>query len=121
MTIRRASVILPCQSLEDFPTHLTGQGAAELLAATTALWHPSLIRVMRALPGQYSTAELPDPTELHGELLVIPSASHERMAQDWCDRLRATAPRNPSPVDASASRQETIASLLAAASIDFSQ
>jgi alpha-mannosidase len=121
MTIRRASVILPCRSLEDFPTHLTGQGAAELLAAATALWHPSLIHRARALPGQHSTDELPDPTEMDGELLVIPSASRERMAQDWCDRFRATAPKNPPPVDASASRRETIAALLVAASIDSKQ
>ena len=51
MTIRRASVILPCRGFDDFPTHLAGPGAADLLAAVTGLWHPALIHATQALPG----------------------------------------------------------------------
>ncbi len=118
MTIRRASVILPCRSLDDFPTHLTGPAAAELLAAVTALWHPSLIHATQALPGLRPAEEPPDPVELEGELVVIPPASRQRLSPDWSDRLQATVPRNPPPVEAVESRQVTIAALIGAASID---
>lgn len=117
MTIRRASVILPGRGLEDFPSQLTGPAAAELLAAATALWHPSLIHATQSPPGSYSTDGPPDPDSLEGELVLIPPASRERMSPDWCNRLRATAPRNPPPVEAVASRSDTIAALLGAASI----
>ncbi len=36
-------IVLPCHSLEDFPTHYQGEEAANLLANWTALWHPALI------------------------------------------------------------------------------
>src|SRR6188768_523004 len=100
MTIRRASVILPSSGLDDFPTHLAGPGAADLLASVTGLWHPALIHATQALPGSHPAEEPPEPGELEGELIVIPSSSCERIASDWADRLLATAPRNPAPVDA---------------------
>jgi alpha-mannosidase len=118
MTLRRASLILPCRQLEELPTYLTGTPAAELLAAWTALWHPALIQVTGTLPGWHPADELPDPAALESELVVVPSVSRERMAPNWCDRLRATAPLNPPPVEAKASRRETVASVLAAASLD---
>jgi alpha-mannosidase len=118
MTIRRASVILPCHGFDDFPTHLAGPVAADLLAAITALWHPALIHATHELPGWYPSDELPDPDQLEGELIVIPSASRERMAVDWPDRVRATAPRNPTPIEAAPSRSDTVAALLTAAQID---
>src|SRR5262249_50664618 len=118
MTIRRASVILPCHGFDDFPTHLAGQGASDLLAAVTSLWHPALIHATRELPGWYPSDELPNPDQLEGELIVIPSSSRERMAADWLDRVRATAPRNPAPIEATHSRRDTVAALLNAAEID---
>lgn len=119
MTIRAASVILPCGGFDDFPTHLAGPGAADLLAGVTGLWHPVLIHAIQGLPGFHPAEELPDPDELEGELVVIPSSSRERMSPDWTDRLRATAPRNPAPVDAVPSRRETVAMLLGSAAVDF--
>src|SRR6478672_4365252 len=119
MTIRRASVILPSRGFDDFPTHLAGPGAADLLAAVTGLWHPALIHATQALPGWHPAEELPDPSELEGELVVISSSSRERMAPDWTDRLRATAPRNPAPVDAVPVRKDTVAMLLDAAAVDL--
>jgi alpha-mannosidase len=121
MTIRRASVILPSRGFDDFPTHLAGPGAADLLSGATALWHPALIQATQALPGWHPAEEMPDPGELEGELVVIPSSSRERMAPDWADRLRATAPRNPAPVDAVPSRPDTVAALLNAAAVDSGQ
>src|SRR3954447_24541989 len=119
MTIRTASVILPCRGFDDFPTHLAGPGAADLLAAVTGLWHPALIQATQGLPGFHPAEELPEPGDLEGELVVIPSSSRERMASDWADRLRATVPRNPAPVDAVPSRGDTIAMVLRAAAVDL--
>jgi alpha-mannosidase len=121
MTIRRASVILPSGSSGDFPSHLQGQAAAELLGAVTALWHPSLIHVTRELPGTFGAEELPDPIEIEGQLIAVPSASRERMPPEWLDRLTGTAPKNPPPVMAGPIRSETVSALLAAASIDAGQ
>src|SRR5258705_1201038 len=119
MTIRRASVILPCRGFDDFPTHLAGPGAADLLAAVTGLWHPALIHAVQGLPGFHPAEEPPDPGDLEGELIVIPSSSRERMAPDWTDRLRSTAPRNPAPVDAAPMRKDTVAMLLDAAAVEL--
>jgi alpha-mannosidase len=118
MTIRRASVILPCRGFDDFPTHLTGPMAADLLSATIALWHPAILNITREFPSWFPADELPDPASLEGELVLIPSWSRERMPSDWCDQLRAAGPRNPPPVDAVPSRADTIAAMLAAAEID---
>jgi alpha-mannosidase len=118
MILQRASLILPCQRLDDFPSHLTGGRASELLAGWTALWHPALLEAIGAVPGWRSSDELPDPSEFDGELLVLPESSRLRMSSDWGDRLRDTNPQNPPPVDVDDSRQETIAGLLLAAEID---
>lgn len=121
MTPRRATLILPCQRQDDFPTHLTGGRASELLAGWTSLWHPAFIDVLGVVPGWRSTDELPDPSEFDGELLVLPESSSLRMSADWRDRLRSTNPQNPPPVDVGSSRKETIGSVLFAAGIDGSR
>ena len=118
MPIRCSSVILPCQGWEDFPSHLGDQPAAELLAAWTALWHPALLAATGSLPTWHSADEPPEPTTLDGELVVVPPPSRERMASDWCDRLRATSPLNPSPVESVASRSDTIAAVFGTANLD---
>jgi alpha-mannosidase len=114
MTIRRASVILPCSSWDDFPTHLGNQPSAELLAAWTGLWHPALLAVTERLPGWHQAEEPPDPASFDGELVLVPPPSRQRMPGDWCDRLRATAPANPAPVETFASRSDTVAAMLCA-------
>src|SRR3954471_14213767 len=92
MTIRRASVMLPASQLEDFPTHLTGEAAADLLAAWTAVWHPAIIHATQQLPGWHPASEPPDPAALDGELVVIPAASRQPTPWDWVERVRGTSP-----------------------------
>jgi alpha-mannosidase len=117
MTLRRTSILLPCPSLDQFPTHLAGTEAAELLAAWTTLWHPALIAATGRLPGWHPADNPPDPESLDGELVLVPPVSRQHLAGDWLDRLRATAPANPSPVEASELRAASIAAALDAASI----
>src|SRR5687767_12350410 len=107
MTLRRATLIIPTHRLDDFPSHLTGDRAADLLAGWTVLWHPALIDAIGGVPGWRSSDDLPDPSEFDGELVVLPETSRLRTSADWCDRMRATNPRNPPPVDAQPSRAET--------------
>jgi alpha-mannosidase len=118
MSIRSASLILPCHRLQDFPTHLTGQMAAELLAAWTVLWHPALLAATGRLPGWHSADAPPEPETLDGELILVPSVCHSRLVGNWRDRLRETEPRNPPAVEAAESRGATLAAALAAAGMD---
>ena len=99
MSIQHAAVILPCHSWDDFPTHLGDEAAAELLSAWTALWHPAILAATGKLPGWHQAEEPPDPAAFEGELILVPPVSRARMPGDWCDRLAATAPKNPLPVD----------------------
>jgi hypothetical protein len=115
MSIQRASLLTPCSRLEDLPSGLKGAAAAELLSAWTTLWHPVLIDATGGLPGWHSADDPPEPEKLEGELIVIPPISRERLPVDWCERMRATSPRNPFPVEARASRAQTVAETLAAA------
>jgi alpha-mannosidase len=116
MTLNNVSILLPCQQLDHFPTHLAGREAAELLAAWTALWHPALIDATGRLPGWHPAEAPPDPSDLRGELIFVPSVSGN-LAGDWLDRIRATVPTNPPPVIATESRDETITAALAMASL----
>lgn len=118
MPLCRASVILPCHRLDDFPSHLAGDRAAELLAAWTGLWHPLLIDAIGTIPTWRPSDDLPDPIEFQGELLVRPETSRLRMSADWADRMRATNSVNPPPVDAAPCRAETIAAILTATGLD---
>lgn len=118
MTLRHASVILPCHGWDDFPTHLGSQASAELLAAWTALWHPTILAATEQLPGWHQAEEPPDPSSLERELVLVPPPSRERMPSDWCDRFAATAPLNPLPVLTTASRPATVAAILAHVSRD---
>ena len=63
-------VVLPCHSLEDFPTHETGDEASSLLASWTAIWHPRLIADSKTAPAWTSQ----DFVELNLEnaLIVVP-------------------------------------------------
>lgn len=119
MTLTRVSVVLPGHGWDEFPTHLGNEAAAELLAAWTAAWHPEFLAQTGRMPGSYPAEEPPDPASLTGELVLVPRPSRDRMPADWCDRLRATAPANPPPVETTVSRVETVAAALAAAGIDL--
>jgi alpha-mannosidase len=117
MTVRRASILLPCERLERFPTHLASEEAAGLLAGWTALWHPAIVSITGRLPGWHPADHPPDPSALEGELVVIPEVSRKRLASDWCERVCATIPANQPPVEALVSRDETIVAVLEAAGI----
>ena len=43
MPYQELLILLPCHSLEDFPTYHDGDDSQSLLANWSALWHPELI------------------------------------------------------------------------------
>lgn len=84
-TFAQLLIVLPCHSMEDFPTHHQGDDAANLLANWTALWHPSLISACQAMPTwqQADNPDLPETTENAGKRLVlIPSVSESSISPD---------------------------------------
>lgn len=70
---RSLHILLPCHSLEDFPTHHIGVDAQGLLENWTALWHPSLIQSAQSIPKWHRAEEVPD--SLDQSLILVPSVS----------------------------------------------
>ncbi|QDV68592.1 hypothetical protein Poly24_23020 [Rosistilla carotiformis] len=70
---RDAYVLLPCHSLEDFPTKLTGDDANGLLVGWSVLWHPAIVALTGKMP-VWHRADTP-PEDLSGSIVIVPSAS----------------------------------------------
>ena len=81
MYYQQVIVLLPCHSLEDFPTHHEGDDAAGLLAAWTALWHPALIADTGKLPC-WHRADAP-PENVRDKLIVVPGISQPQLPPDF--------------------------------------
>jgi len=84
MKFDEVCVLLPCHSLEDFPTHYEGASAEGLLAAWSALWHPALLAECGRLPTWYRADGAPD--SLAGRLIVIPKTSEPLLLAGWVSR-----------------------------------
>ena len=77
-------ILLPCHSLEDFPTHHEGDDAAGLLAGWTALWHPALIANAQAMPRWFRASS--PPQDLKNRLIVVPGVSLPELPADFSQR-----------------------------------
>lgn len=87
MMYQQLIVLLPCQSLEDFPTHLEGGEAAGLLAAWSALWHPALIACAGKIPSWYR-ADSP-PEDVTNKLVVVPGVSKPQVPTGYLQRVES--------------------------------
>ncbi len=79
-------ILLPCHSLEDFPTYHEGDDTQSLLANWSALWHPELI----ASAGQaleWKRIEDP-PQELAGRLIAVPTVCVQRLPTGYAQRVK---------------------------------
>ena len=85
MTISQIIVLLPCHSLEDFPTHLQGDDAASLLACWTAAWHPSFIHSSGQIPKWFRCDDPPEIVE--NALVFIPLVALDRIPNGLLKRL----------------------------------
>lgn len=84
MKFEEVCVLLPCHSLEDFPTHYEGASAEGLLAAWSAMWHPALLAATGRLPTWYRAEGPPDA--LSGRLIIIPPTSEPLLLAGWVSR-----------------------------------
>jgi len=89
MTYDELIVLVPCHSLEDFPTELGEAPAESLLNAFAAAWHPALIFHAGALPqwkraDDYYDAPLPSVKRL----AFVPQPSEDWLGHDALDQLR---------------------------------
>lgn len=86
MKIEELVVLLPCHSLEDFPTHHEGEEAEGLLGAWSALWHPKLIAACGKAPAWFR-ADAPPETVVR-RLIVIPQVSESLLLAGWPTRVK---------------------------------
>ena len=81
----RLVFILPCQGLDDFPSHLEPKEAENLLATWTSLWHPSLLKLSGCIP-EWKRADS-SSLDIQNALLVCPEVSEARIDQTLRERF----------------------------------
>ncbi|MBT5019723.1 MAG: hypothetical protein HON04_13380 [Planctomicrobium sp.] len=79
-------VLVPCHSLEDFPTELGEEPAASLLNAFSILWHPSLLASTGAFP-KWERSDESLAVEAD-RLVVVPTPCDEWVPATWVERAR---------------------------------
>ncbi|MGC4002133.1 MAG: hypothetical protein QM811_02865 [Pirellulales bacterium] len=86
MPVAELTILLPCHSFEDFPLYHQGAEAEALLAAWTALWHPTLLAGVNKVPGW---ARCDDPPEDFAErLMVFPQTSGGELPSGYAKRVK---------------------------------
>ena len=90
--LSRLFVILPCHSLEDFPTHHQGDQATNLLANWTSLWHPALISACSRKPDWHRADESEFRFELEQDecaLVVVPSVAENSFDRELIGKFES--------------------------------
>lgn len=86
MPLEELIVLLPCHSLEDFPTYHEGEEAESLLASWSALWHPQLIAAAGRAP---VWKRVDEPLgALRNRLIVVPTVCLPRLATGFAQRAK---------------------------------
>ncbi|HEX5102553.1 MAG TPA: hypothetical protein VFV87_02000, partial [Pirellulaceae bacterium] len=109
MKIQELLILLPCHSLEDFPTYHEGDDAHSLLASWSALWHPELL----AAAGQalnWRRIEDP-PSDVAGRVIVVPAVCVQRLPTGFAQRVKD---EGGLLIRKTSSRDEIVAAALAA-------
>jgi len=86
MPYQELLILLPCHSLEDFPTYHEGDDAQSLLASWSALWHPELIASAGKMP-KWQRIEDP-PQEVNEKLIVVPMVCASRLPTGFAQRVK---------------------------------
>lgn len=79
-------ILIPCHSLEDFPTEQTDEPAASLLNAFAIAFHPALLAWTGELP-RWRRADDP-PLPGVGQLVIVPTVSTDWLPCSWVDDAR---------------------------------
>lgn len=86
MKYQELLILLPCHSLEDFPTYHEGDDADSLLASWTSLWHPALLASAGAKPTWWRVDS--PGAELANRLLVVPTVAASQLPTGFAQRAR---------------------------------
>jgi alpha-mannosidase len=86
MNYQELILLLPCHSLEDFPTYHEGDDANSLLASWSALWHPQLLAAAGQAP-KWQRVDEP-PSDVKGRLIVVPSVCLQRLPTGFAQRVK---------------------------------
>ncbi|MCA9043910.1 MAG: hypothetical protein KDA69_06290 [Planctomycetaceae bacterium] len=86
MSLNEIVILVPCHSLEDFPTELGDEPAAGLLNAFAVAFHPALLAAAERFPGYRRADEAALATE--GQLAFLPSASKDWVPHGWAEDSR---------------------------------
>lgn len=79
-------ILIPCHSLEDFPTDQTDEPAASLLNAFAVAFHPALLAWSGEIP-RWRRADDP-PLPRRGQLVIIPMVCDGWLPHGWADDAR---------------------------------
>ena len=79
-------VLIPCHSLEDFPTEQTDQPAASLLNSFAVAYHPELLACLSEIP-RWRRADDP-PLARQDQVIFIPLVSNDWLPHGWADEAR---------------------------------
>ncbi len=79
--LEECCVLIPCNTLEDFPAELADAAARGLLAAWTAPWHPQLLAASGKIPAWYR-ADTPPPPSV-GRVFFLPEVSQDLLPHDF--------------------------------------
>src|SRR5215216_1581777 len=109
MKFQELLVLLPCHSLEDFPTYYEGEEAQGLLVAWTAMWHPALVASAQAMPSWHRVDE--PPQELQNRLVLVPPMCVQRLPTGYAQRAKE---EGACLIRKTLDRQEVITTALAA-------
>ena len=115
MKYQELLILLPCHSLEDFPTHHEGDDAHSLLASWSALWHPQLIAGAGQAPS-WRRIEDP-PTDVRERLVVVPSIGASKLPTGFAQRVKD---EGGVLIRKTSSREEILAAALAGEGIQGS-
>lgn len=87
MTYNDIVILIPCHSLEDFPTELDEKDAESLLNAFAVAWHPELLASSRVIPSWHRSDE--PPQFLADRLLLIPKTSEDWLPYGWIEEAES--------------------------------
>lgn len=87
MTYNDIVILIPCHSLEDFPTELEEKDAESLLNAFAVAWHPKLLASSRVIPSWHRSDE--PPQFLADRLLLIPKTSEDWLPYGWIEEAES--------------------------------
>ena len=108
MQYRDVVILIPCHSLEDFPTELDETQACGLLNSFAVAWHPALLAATEAIP-RWSRADEPIE-DVADQLIVVPEACDDLLPSGWADQARG---RGAYVVQGISDRTSLISSVLA--------